>query len=225
MSWVELGWAVQQKTGSPTRKAVLLVLANHANGGTRRCDPHMQHIAEELELSVRTVERAISDLVEQGMLARSRQRRTDGQWSGYSYTFPAVSVSGSPPVTESAGPPVTESGQEPEVDLEPEEPVTANAVTARPISQALVATYIDEAREAGYDPPRRMVGHTARMVGELLAEGQDADTVMAALRLMTERRLHPSTLPSLIAEAALGPPRRRAAISDLDADYQRRRAL
>ncbi len=224
MSWVELGWAVQQKTGSPTRKAVLLVLANHANGGTRRCDPHMQHIAEELELSLRSVERATADLVEQGLIGRSRKRRADGSWGGYTYTFPLVTVTHQP-VTGTGSPPEPVAGQELELDLEPEEPVTANAVTARPIAQALIATYVDEAREAGYEPPKRVVGHTARMVGELLAEGQDADTVMAALRLMTERRLHPSTLPSLIAEAALGPPKRRKPISDLDADYQRRRAL
>lgn len=115
MSATLVGWALKQTTGSAARKAVLLALADHANGHTGRCCPHMETVAEELELSFRTVQRAVVDLCEKGFLARSRDKRADGSWAGYHYTFPMSSVS-SPPDTQSCGPPDTQSGQgEPEV--------------------------------------------------------------------------------------------------------------
>ncbi len=119
-------WAVEQRTGSATRKAVLMALADRHNKDTGRCDPHMKRVAEDTELSLRSVERATADLVEQGLLARSRKRRADGSWSGYVYAFPHVSVS-EPADGVAGGPPDPVSGQEPEVDLEPGSS-TANAV-------------------------------------------------------------------------------------------------
>ena len=60
-------------------------------------------------------------------------------------------------------------------------------------------------RTLGVDPPKRLIGQVAGHVGELLREGQPPAVVAAALRLLIERRLHPSTLPSLIPEAFAGP--------------------
>jgi hypothetical protein len=74
-------------------------------------------------------------------------------------------------------------------------------------AQALVAFYVDRCREIGADPPRRVVGHVAQQLGQLAAEGYDQPTLEAALALMLDRRLHPSTLPSLIVEAQAGPGR------------------
>jgi hypothetical protein len=100
-----MAWAVEQKTGSASTKAVLLALANRANHDTGLCCPSMARIASELELSVRTVERATTALVEQGLIGRVRQRRDDGTLGVYSYSFPACSppdmVTGSPPDTVS----------------------------------------------------------------------------------------------------------------------------
>jgi len=64
------------------------------------------------------------------------------------------------------------------------------------------------AAEVQEPPSRRLVGQVARQVGELLRDGISARAIAGALELMLAKRLHPSTLPSLIAEAAAGPGRR-----------------
>ena len=123
MSWRELGWAVQQRTGSATRKAVLLALANHTNGTTGRCDPRLGVIADELELSMRAVQKAAAELVQAGLIARERKRHADGSLGGYRYTWPLLprEPGASPPAPDAAGLPAPRSGQESEVDLESED--------------------------------------------------------------------------------------------------------
>jgi hypothetical protein len=84
-------------------------------------------------------------------------------------------------------------------------------------AQALVAYYVDLQRELGVEPPKRLRGQTAGQVGELLREGQPAQVVARALELLVERRLHPSTLPSLIPEAIAGPGKRAEREHPVDA--------
>lgn len=69
----------------------------------------------------------------------------------------------------------------------------------------LVAGYVDAVRAQGVVAPRRVVGMVAKGVGELISEGVDPAVVERALALLIERRLHPSTLPTLVLEAAAGP--------------------
>ncbi len=77
-------------------------------------------------------------------------------------------------------------------------------------AQALVGEYVDQVRALGSDPPSRAKGIVARQVGELLSEGQPADAIRGAISLLVERRLHPSTLPTLLLEATAGPARKRS---------------
>ena len=111
-------WAYDQKTGSPTRKAVLLALADRVNRETRRCDPLVETVAEQTELSERTVRRALDDLTEAGFLTRERKRRQDGTLGGYRYFFPEAAYAprdrvSEPPDTEAANPEDTVAAQEP----------------------------------------------------------------------------------------------------------------
>jgi hypothetical protein len=57
-------------------KAVLAYLVRRLNFDTGRCDPSQQLIAEELGMGVRSVERAIRNLVEAGWIAISRRGLT-----------------------------------------------------------------------------------------------------------------------------------------------------
>lgn len=82
-----MAWASQQKTGSPTKKAVLLALANRANHDTGDCHPSVDTIAEETELGTATVKRALKDLADDGFVVRTRRRRKDGSLGTYSYEF------------------------------------------------------------------------------------------------------------------------------------------
>jgi hypothetical protein len=72
-------------------------------------------------------------------------------------------------------------------------------------AQKLIAGYVDRLRANGIPVPRRLVGQVAHQVGELVRDGVPAETIARALDLMHERRLNPSTLASLIPEAAAGP--------------------
>jgi uncharacterized phage protein (TIGR02220 family) len=69
-------WAVEQKLPC-AQKMVLLMLTNHANGHTGRCDPSLTRLAEECGMSRDSVMRHIKTLEENGYLTVIRQK--DGE--------------------------------------------------------------------------------------------------------------------------------------------------
>jgi hypothetical protein len=76
MSFQAMTWALRQKTGNPTAKAILLALANYADD-EGSCFPGQERLAEECECSVRTIQRQMEYLESKGFLRRSR--RADGR--------------------------------------------------------------------------------------------------------------------------------------------------
>jgi uncharacterized phage protein (TIGR02220 family) len=90
MSFMATAWAVKQKTGSPTRKLVLLLLADRAND-KGVCWPSMQTIAEDCELSDRAVRNNIRQLEEIGLLTTERRKDGDTQLSNM-YHLPVGTV-------------------------------------------------------------------------------------------------------------------------------------
>jgi hypothetical protein len=73
--------------------------------------------------------------------------------------------------------------------------------------QSLVGFYCDLLKADGVPRSDDQVGHVAKRVRKLVDDGVPAQTITEALRLMHEKQLNPSTLPSLITEATLGPRR------------------
>jgi|GEM_PF-5841349 len=71
-------WAAAQTTGSPARKAVLLVLADTADAHGVAY-PAVRHLVEVTELGERTVRRALADLEEAGLVRRHERRRASGR--------------------------------------------------------------------------------------------------------------------------------------------------
>ena len=135
MSYQLMGWAAEQQTGSITRKAVLMALANAANHHTGRCYPSVAKLCEETEGKPTAVKDALAALAEQGLIKRTRRRRRDGSLGTYEYTFPHVEEAadlepGDGPLETADG-----SGLEPgdgslnQEDLNQE--ATANAVAER----------------------------------------------------------------------------------------------
>lgn len=88
-------------------------------------------------------------------------------------------------------------------------------------AQALVGGYVDALKAIGAPAPKRLVGQVARQVGELVKEGLTSDVIRKALELLVERRLNPASLPSLVPEAAAGP-RRPPRVPRAAADAYRR---
>ena len=71
MSIHALAWALTVETGSPTRKAVLLALADRYNENESAAWPSVGWIARATELHPSTVRRAIADLLELELLEAS----------------------------------------------------------------------------------------------------------------------------------------------------------
>lgn len=77
MSIQAVAWAIEQKTGSPAGKVVLMCIANYADEAGE-CWPAQAKIAAETELSERAVRDWLQRLEKAGFLEREHRQRTDG---------------------------------------------------------------------------------------------------------------------------------------------------
>jgi hypothetical protein len=77
MSWNALAWAGKQRVGHAHTKAVLILLANYADEAGS-CFPSNEHLGDVLEVSIRTIQNAVTTLEEAGYLTRTRDRNKDG---------------------------------------------------------------------------------------------------------------------------------------------------
>lgn len=69
MSMILMAKAMQMKVGNPLRKLVLLKLADNAND-KGECFPSYQYIADQCEISRRSVINHIDDLCKQGLVKK-----------------------------------------------------------------------------------------------------------------------------------------------------------
>lgn len=106
-----IAWALDTPTGSVSRKAVLIALANATNHHTGLCCPSLKRLAAETDLSVSTVQRAIDGLVEMGLVVKSERQRTNGSTTSNAYMFNVTT----PPGHGDHPPLVTVTTPEPEV--------------------------------------------------------------------------------------------------------------
>ncbi|MHA6687027.1 helix-turn-helix domain-containing protein [Mesorhizobium sp. A556] len=72
MSVHAMAWAKKQKTGSATRKLVLLTIADYANDDGVAW-PSQQTIAAESELTDRSIRRALAELEKRDLLRREKR--------------------------------------------------------------------------------------------------------------------------------------------------------
>ena len=77
MSIQAVSWAIQQRTGGPTEKAVLMALANYADANGE-CYPSYGKIADDCEVSRRTVIRVMDRLCEMGLVEKTANTRQSG---------------------------------------------------------------------------------------------------------------------------------------------------
>ena len=85
MSWeVEL-WVKRQKTGNPVLKAVLLSIGNWIDPQNNWQVVSIRRLADETEVSERTVQRHIATLIDLGFLEREERQRPGGGsgWNAY----------------------------------------------------------------------------------------------------------------------------------------------
>ena len=84
MSGAALGWAKAQKAPSMIAKAVLICLADYADADGVAW-PAIPNLAKEVQVSDRTVQRALTALAEAGLLEIERRTRKDGGWTSNGY--------------------------------------------------------------------------------------------------------------------------------------------
>lgn len=92
MSAEHVGWAFRQQELSPTRKLVLVALADRCNKDTLRCDPSIRRLIEDTGLGRRTIFRALEELEEGGFIRRVERTRQNGSLTSSEYCFPSVTV-------------------------------------------------------------------------------------------------------------------------------------
>jgi hypothetical protein len=135
-----MAWAKVTSFGSPTRKVVMLVLADYADEHWS-CFPGQVRLANETDLSVRSVSRVLADLEAAGWIVREQRRRGDGSRTSDRYTIrrsprseQPANLSGSdrqpdtvtgPTCHPAQGSHANVSGHEPPEEL-PEEPPVEN---------------------------------------------------------------------------------------------------
>lgn len=72
MSFHAMAWAVKQKVGNATGKAILFMLANYAND-SGECFPSQGRLAADCECSVATIARWLGLFEEMGLLTRQKR--------------------------------------------------------------------------------------------------------------------------------------------------------
>lgn len=77
MSVQAISWAVAQRCGNPSGKMVLYVLANYANSAGE-CWPSTESIANESELSIRSVLTWLQKLADLGLISIERRKTSTG---------------------------------------------------------------------------------------------------------------------------------------------------
>ena len=85
MSWQATAWAIKQKTGSPSCKLLLLMLASYANERGGNCWPSQTTLANGTEQSLDTIQRNSRRLEAKGLISIERNCRTSGKWPSLTY--------------------------------------------------------------------------------------------------------------------------------------------
>src|ERR1017187_996705 len=84
MSWQATAWAERQRTGSPARKVLLLILANYADEHGL-CWPSQELLAFGTEQSLDTVQRQLRKLTAAGIISVAVRPQGRGRWPGRTY--------------------------------------------------------------------------------------------------------------------------------------------
>lgn len=104
MSMLLMVKAMQTKVGNPLRKLVLIKLADNAND-KGECWPSYQHIADQCEVSRRSVINHMNDLEKAGYLVKQHRKGTHKANSSNLYILRLDGAVDSPPLVQEIHPP------------------------------------------------------------------------------------------------------------------------
>lgn len=228
MSVKAITWAKSVRTGSASRKAVLLVLADYAGVDNSACWPSQETIAFETEMTERNVRRCLADLEKMGLIARQprwvdhRGRNTDvitlrvGSEEGLpdnlsgkpiNRTNEAInrtSATDQPDICDrSTGHSVRGTVSEPVKNRVSAHETENPSDDEQPEILGRSARLYAEWRQTQTDPlSRRFEGALREGVREAIEEGFPEEAVRAGLDAWREKGRYPSSLPGFIQEEA-----------------------
>lgn len=87
MSLPAMTWVTDLRGLSAPQFRILLVLAHHHNKVTHQCNPSQETLAEECEISLRSVQSHLLALEEKELIRRERIVGNMGQCAGTNYTL------------------------------------------------------------------------------------------------------------------------------------------
>lgn len=89
MSFQAMAWAVKQKTGDASGRALLLTLANYADEHGK-CWPSLSRLAEDCEMHRATVIRKLETLRDLGLITREQKQTPAGTYNVYHLSLEAT---------------------------------------------------------------------------------------------------------------------------------------
>ena len=192
-----------------------LAMADHAND-EGRFYAGQNSLARKSRCSVEYVRQSVLQMVEDGMLIIERKGSSKGRATEYRLPPPNSLGEKQPPNTvggelPNSDPPLPNfdgslpnfaRGQSSFTTILNNQELVPATIVAEPNAGQVITEWIDGLRTR---PPDRVVGQTAREVRLLMEQGFDAAVVLDALRSISAKGLHPSTLASEV-NTIINPP-------------------
>ena len=169
MSMLLMVKAMQTKVGNPLRKLVLIKLADNAND-LGECWPSYQHIADQCEISRRSVINHIKALESAGMLVKQYRTGTQKPNASNLYTLNldgAVNSPSATPAPASAAPAPPPSAAPAPRTSHSFEPVKEPIVELKPDPAEMVIKYLNKKAGKNY----RLVDAHKKLINARIKEG------------------------------------------------------
>ena len=196
MSMILMAKAMQLKVGNPTRKLVLLKLADNAND-QGECWPSYQNIADHCEISRRSVIAHINALEEAGLLRKISRKGTHHGNASNIFVLSLDGEKSAPPKTKNTNGLAGENNSPPSEYISPPsepdalggseprsprtshsfEPVIEPSIVGQPDTAAKVIEYLNQRTGSKFKP----VQSNTQLINARLKEGHSLETVIAVI--------------------------------------------
>lgn len=192
MSWQALDWVRRQRVGHSHSKAVLVQLANLADE-RGSCFPSHEYLAEQVEVTERTIQDCMKRLEADGYLASKRDRLQNGRMGLIRYTLHLNRAPSQPPEAASDGP----------AEKPPEENgvTTGSGFRSDPLRDSSESRERERAREVDEEHPTAAEALDAALKAWPNLALQNPDLALAAIerRSATDRQLLLTRIPDFLA--------------------------
>ena len=188
MSMMLMVEAMKAKVGNPNKKLVLLKLADCASD-TGECFPSYQHIADQCEISRRSVMKYVDELESMGFLwVENRKNGKQNHTNVYHLTISNGANKGSEPHSLGSEPHSLGGG-------EPRSPITSNSF--EPVNETCIAHEAQQKR-AAVAKPKKTDTHSADLAA---LENMGVETQLAKDWLQTRKEKRAGSLTQTVITA------------------------